>query len=357
MALDLLAHAADAVAAPAPPISFHSRLSEQQRWKIVALHEENYTQQRIADRVGCGIVTVRRVLKRYRDSGKVGSGGRSGRPRITDEALDTAIAGYSHLDPFATPKRVRRKLNLSDISPRTIDRRLQDAGLFGRIARKKRAYKPAEIRQRLSFAEGHANWTAAQWQQVLFSDEKCFYGCGFCGRVYVRRFKGEEYNPIYTVHKAAHPVKVNVWACFAAAGPGYSHIFTGAMDGDMCAQILKDNLAPSAELVLPQGKQQYLLLDNATTHKVEKVKREIFNAGIISLDFPPYSPDLNPIENLWAAVAREVEKEEADTIEALEGIVAKQWEAVTPEYCNKLAHSMPKRCKAVIDAKGWHTKY
>jgi transposase len=357
MALDLLALAADAAAAPPPPRPFHTRLTEEQRWTIVALHKENYTQERIARRVLCGERSVRRVLKRYKLSGKVGSGGRSGRPRSTDEAMDTAIAGYSHCEPFATPKRVRRKLNLSDISPRTIDRRLQEAGLFGRVARKKRHYSGAEVAARLRFAEGYKSWTAEQWEQVLFSDEKCFYGYGFCGNIYVRRPKGEEFNAKYCAHKQAHPVKVNVWACFAAAGPGFSHIFSGAMDGDVCASILKENLAPSAALVLPAGKQQYLLLDNASTHRAEKVKSQIFDAGIIALDFPPYSPDLNPIENLWAAVAREVEVKEADTIEALQDVVAAEWQAVTPEYCKKLAHSMPRRCKAVIDAKGWHTKY
>jgi hypothetical protein len=88
------------------------------------------------------------------------------------------------------------------------------------------------------------------------------------------------------------------------------------------------------------------------------VKSEIFHAGIIALDFPPYSPDLNPIGNLWAAVARQVELKEADTIEALQDVVAEESrQAVTQEYCKQLAHSMPRRCKAVIDAKGWHTKY
>jgi transposase len=265
MALDLLALAADAAA---PAHHSHTRLTEEQRWTIVALHKENYTQERIAVRVICGIATVRRVLKRYTLSGKVGSGGRSGRPRSTDEAMDTAIAGYSHCDPFATPKRVRRKLNLSDISPRTIDRRLQEAGLFGRVARKKRHYNAAEIAARLRFAEGYKGWTSLQWEQVLFSDEKCFYGYGFCGHTYVRRPKGEEFNPKYCSHKQAHPVKVNVWACFAAAGPGYSHIFSGAMDSDVCASILKENLSPLAALVLPAGKQQYLLLDNASTHRL-----------------------------------------------------------------------------------------
>ena len=75
------------------------------------------------------------------------------------------------------------------------------------------------------------------------------------------------------------------------------------------------------------------------------------------MDFPPSSPDLNPIENLWSTMARAVERHQCETVEELQDVIAAEWDKVDKRLMLKLAHSMPKRCEAVIDAQGWHTKY
>ena len=87
------------------------------------------------------------------------------------------------------------------------------------------------------------------------------------------------------------------------------------------------------------------------------VRTWLFNHGIHCIDFPPYSPDLNPIENLWADLARRVEKFQCESMEELQGIVAEEWKETDKELMRSLARSMPERCQAVIDAKGDHTKY
>ena len=173
------------------------------------LHKQRWKKRRIAAEVGCHVNTVRAVIKRWRRTADVHSGSRSGRPRCTDENEDTQMAVVARVDIFTSARQVRRKLDL-DCSARTVDRRLIEVGLYGRVARHKRDYSEAEVRKRLAFAEGYAGWTKEQWEKVLFSDEKCFYGKGFCGRMWVRREKGTALEPQYTVHKTAHPVKVNV---------------------------------------------------------------------------------------------------------------------------------------------------
>ena len=181
------------------------------------MSKDNRSARYIARKLGIGRDTVGKILARYNATGSPGSGSRSGRPRATTEEEDTQIAVSSYLQPFSPPRELRRALDLS-VSPRTVDRRLQAAGLFGRVARKKRDYSQTELTKRLSFAlQGYAHWTAEDWAKVLFSDEKIFWGKGKNGQTWVRRPVGEALNPLYTVHKQAHPVKVNVWACFSAA--------------------------------------------------------------------------------------------------------------------------------------------
>ncbi len=155
----------------------------------------------------------------------------------------------------------------------------------------------------------------------MFSDEKCFFGHGFCGRTWVRREKGEEnaLDPENCVHKEAHPVKVNVWACFAATGQGYCHIFNETMDGALMRDILKANLVDSAKLHFDA--EWFLLHDNDKKFTSNIVKEFLHNNGVTCIDFPPYSPDLNPMENLWDAMARACEKRNCDTMEDLQEVV------------------------------------
>jgi transposase len=108
-----------------------------------------------------------------------------------------------------------------------------------------------------------------------------------------------------------------------------------------------------------RGATSYLLHDNDKKFKSGVVTEWLFRNGVTPLIFPPYSPDLNPIENLWAILARRVEKYQCETNEILQERVVREWEEMdkSKDVLLKLAHSMPARCKAVTDAKGWHTKY
>lgn len=352
--------AAAIAAEPRAPLAGPTRLTTENRWAIVALFKDGRNKSYIAHHLECNRRTVDAVLLRYETSGSPMSGSRSGRPRKTDEAQDTAIAVTARIERFTSPRQIARTLNFG-IGRRTVDRRLQEAGLFGRVARHKRCYSEAEIRKRLAFAEGYKHWTPEQWSKVLFSDEKCFYGKGFCGRTFVRREMGTASDPENCVTKTAHPVKVNVWGCFSAAGPGYAHIFYDKMDSELYHKILSDHLLGVAKRDFkappPAVAQWHFLQDNAPMHKSKIVSEWLHNSGVSVLDFPPYSPDLNPIENLWAIIAREVEKQQCSTTDLLGDAVLKVWNELALEVFRKLAQSMPERCQAVIDAQGHHTKY
>lgn len=74
---------------------------------------------------------------------------------------------------------------------------------------------------------------------------------------------------------------------------------------------------------------------------------------------PAYSPDLNPIEHIWARVKRTL----ADTIFrdecALRTAVLREWDEINKdkEFLRGLVSSMPRRCNAVLAAGGGETKY
>ncbi|EDN09531.1 predicted protein [Histoplasma mississippiense (nom. inval.)] len=84
------------------------------------------------------------------------------------------------------------------------------------------------------------------------------------------------------------------------------------------------------------------------------------------MPWPPYSPDLNPIENLWALLKQEIYKLHPELEHASDTVATKRvlieaakeaWNAIDDSILYNLSATMPHRVKAVIEAEGWYTKY
>jgi transposase len=93
--------------------------------------------------------------------------------------------------------------------------------------------------------------------------------------------------------------------------------------------------------------------DGALIHKgVAKKFRE--ESGMLVHEHSPNSPDLNPIENIWAWVKYRLAKDYAYlTSEAeLRKVVKELWNSIPTDYLNNLVESMPDRIEATIKAKG-----
>lgn len=79
-------------------------------------------------------------------------------------------------------------------------------------------------------------------------------------------------------------------------------VFHGTTDAKFFNQWLSKCLVPE----LKPG--QTVVMDNYCIHKTIETKVIIENAGCKILFLPPYSPDLNPIENLWANIKNRIKK-------------------------------------------------
>lgn len=74
-------------------------------------------------------------------------------------------------------------------------------------------------------------------------------------------------------------------------------------------------------------------------------------------DWPAHSPDLNIIENVWGIMAQRLTNRVFQTEEAFRKAFAKAWDRVNFGMIKSLHDSIPRRCRAVIDARGAQTKY
>ena len=77
------------------------------------------------------------------------------------------------------------------------------------------------------------------------------------------------------------------------------------------------------------------------------------------LEWPSNSPHMNPIEHVWNDVNMRVRKNhpQAKNILELRSQVEEKWYKTSPEYIKGLFESMPRRIKALLDARGRNTKY
>lgn len=96
-------------------------------------------------------------------------------------------------------------------------------------------------------------------------------------------------------------------------------------DGDIFLAYLEQVLCPQ----LRPG--QVVIMDNLSAHKVEGVRALIEGAGARLIYLPPYSPDLNPIEQAWSKVKQLLRSLKARTANALEMAVAEALAAITAE--------------------------
>ena len=100
--------------------------------------------------------------------------------------------------------------------------------------------------------------------------------------------------------------------------------------------------------------------DGAPGHSARFTIDELQERGIRLIWWPPYSPDLNPIETVWNWMKDWIDErygEKKLTYNLLRSAVREAWDAVPDDFLNQLIDDMPKRCKAVIRADGKHTPF
>ena len=137
------------------------------------------------------------------------------------------------------------------------------------------------------------------------------------------------------------------------------------MDRHLYRQILNENLYDNATSIY--GRQRWISQQDSDPKHTSKDVRADLELQLPDrvLPWPSYSPDLNPIENIWAILKRNVEKrvkammaqKQSVSQEVFIALAEEEWENIPNEVVLKCVTSMPDRIQACIDAEGGHTKY
>lgn len=332
----------------------YTQLSQFERGRIVGMMEAGWSARRVARQLGRSDCVVRRCWDQWTREMSCTRRPGSGRPRQTSRREDRHIVRNARVQPTASSAAIQAQVAPSlgaSVSSRTIRRRLAEGQLVSRRPLRVLPLTPTHRRLRLEFCRARGNWTAAEWNQVVFSDESRFNLGSDDNRVRVWRARGERFNPAFAVQRHTAPTAgVMVWGAIAYNTRSPLVLFRGTMTAQRYVhEILQPHVLPLMQRLPGAIFQQ----DNARPHTA-RVSQDCLRT-VTTLPWPARSPDLSPIEHIWDHLGRRVGH--PTSLNELEARLQQIWNEMSQDIIQNLYDSMPDRIASCIRARGGPTEY
>ena len=110
-----------------------------------------------------------------------------------------------------------------------------------------------------------------------------------------------------------------------------------------------------------QALEMVFMQDGAPAHTAQLTQQrciEHLPGFLHKEEWPPNSPDLNPIENCWGILnSQALSSRPLTAMTQLNARATKEWGKIDPSLLKNLVHSIPKQLEAVIRMKGGHTGF
>ncbi|KAK7110617.1 hypothetical protein V1264_014458 [Littorina saxatilis] len=336
-------------------------LPDVDKGRALAWLQRGATYRAVAHRLGVSPSVVWRLQERWRATGRVQDRPRSGRPKKTDARADRYIVRQALTSRTITAERIRGQLRVAtniQVSTQTIRNRLHNVRLRSRVPAKKPKLTPVHKRARRDWSARHSRWTRHQWATVLFSDESRFNLMHPDKRLSVWRREGERFNQDCVQEVLAYGGgSVMVWGGFSANHKTPLYHIQGNLTG---ARYRDEILGPIVIPFLQQlGPQATLQDDNATPHRARVVGAFLQQQGVHRMEWPACSPDLNPIENVWDHLDRQLRDNHPppNTLQNLLAYLQHEWQNLDQQLLRRHVQSMRRRCNECLARRGAHTHY
>jgi transposase len=234
------------------------------------------------------------------------------------------------------------------VSHETIRKSLRGAKLYPHRQRKAVFLTQSQKDRRVAMAKKYRrfDWTkGAYWDETEFE----LHGTPNIKDDIV----WDERGVVVTYEKEAHPKKFKFGAAITVNGPTRLVQYTGTIDSELYIKMV-DKVIPDINKLLPGNDWTYIQ-DGASCHNSKLTQTHL--AGEVphlfpKEDWPPNSPDDNPIENVFGYLETEICSKRYTTIESLEKAVREAWKKLTPEYCRNCIESIPSRLAKIVKSGG-----
>lgn len=330
--------------------------------------------------VAQNLQTSRQLVSRWTKRESLGEGiqdrPRSGAPRkLSEHAVQRARTLLSAGKSDSTLRKVARELVTeglctTEVSKNTVRTAVRSGsdGLRSCHVSSVPILTEEQSKKRVAFAKENRN---RAWTKVMFTDSKYFYLHPLSGRRGPKRWVLAGTKP--TRPSTKFPSKVHVYAGvsyygktelrFATGTTGLKSEFSKTQKGVGAAEyqsILSDTLLPRAKQLFGRHSVSDWIFqqDGAPAHTAYAT-REFLKAQRVQVlsHWPPNSPDLSWIENVWAWMEQKLQKHQFSTVLELKTVLRKVWTDMPFQILQANCLSMRDRLIKCIERDGYHIGY
>lgn len=327
-----------------------TQLTKEQEAQVAALRDAGHSIREIAEQLGKSKTCISNCINRHKNGQEIR---RPGRPAVTTEQDRRRIIREVS-NKAKSARRVKADLQLN-CSVATIRNVIKSSGV---IVYKKKLRKPIltnhQRQVRVDWCTRRKHWET-RWRKIVFSDEKKFNLDGPDNNCYYYH----DIRKPELLHNKRHSGggSVMVWAAIGWFGKSEIAFLEGKQDSIKYQATLENYLLPSgARIGGPNWKFQQ---DNAPIHVSESTMQWLDDHNVEVISWPARSPDLNPVENVWAKLSQMVyaNGRQFNSINELKVAITENWANVGLNFRRNLVSSMKNRVNEVIRVGGNTIKY
>jgi transposase len=269
-------------------------------------------------------------------------------PKIDDQKRNSIVREAIRSNKSVTSRRLAAK---HDVSHTSVCNILKDKGLkFGKED-KNHVLTMDEEENRVKYCNNMLKYKSSKIKQTFFSDE-----------MGVKLSEMSNYNKTWTLptrkkvktERNSRDVKINCWGAISWNGATSLHIYKENLRNPLYQGILGDHAMEMEEIY--GNRKCYFQQDNLPAHGNVEILDDY--PSIELLDFPTYSPDLNPIENMWSTLKYRVACDAPKNEKNLINSIKRNWEELTEvENLRPYIETLEGRYFECIEKKGARLHY
>ncbi|GFY26304.1 transposable element Tcb1 transposase [Trichonephila clavipes] len=305
--------------------------------RIIGRLECGHTQLEVSEELGIAQSVISRLWQRFQDD---------------------VTAKRNRRNTASDLSRQLSSATGTTVSRQTVYRRLGKTGLYARRSVRCVPLTATHCRLRLTWSREHALWIPQQWSCVMFSDESRFSLQSDSHRTLIWRAPGTRYHQENTIERHRYGgAGWLVWGGIILGSRTDLHVQSVTMTGHIYRDVI---LEQHVRLFRGTMGAEFLFMDdNARSHRTNIVDECLQLEDISRMDWPAYSPDLNPIEHVWDILGRRIAARQPPPTCLLElrRALLNEWCNIPQDQIDNLILSMSRRCKACIASSGRHTPY
>lgn len=305
------------------------------------LYSKNIPKAEIARKFNVSLSTINRKIATWNNEGRVCRKKQKRWFKLSAEQIDQ-VKQLVESDPFLKRDEIVAALNLP-VSVQTITRICKHLRLPCAISPRKFYVKPIDCALREYVARRRLHWTVDQWERIVFTDESGIDNSGN-QQIKIRRPRGKRNILKYMYCSPNRTLRVNYFSFCDKFGVG-DIWFYRRMNSPLYCQIVHELIEKLKERF---GDDKFKIVhDNAKFAWSEETLEFLRDLDYEKyfLKIPPYPPDMNIIENLWALLKRKVRNhcflygQARNGREMFEDLVDHHWSTISSNVVENLYKS------------------